>query len=519
MVFAVTTVSEQYILVEVDVAPMQSLAFLDRGLDVWTWRGNKVLVRVSPAELSELEQAGFGLSIKSANVYESRAVKQPPSLIQAAWTSYNTLDTAYAFLDTLQATYPQTALVVTIGSTIQGRPIKGIRISRSPAQIDASKPACLFLGCHHAREWISVEVPLYLAEYLLSRADSDPDVRGLVDLSEILIVPVVNPDGYVRTATDRYWRKNRRLNSDGSYGVDLNRNYSYQWGGAGSSGTPSSATYRGTAAFSEPETRAVRDLFSSTSGRLYNALLSYHSYSQLVLYPWGYTVAPANDASLMSSMAYSIRELLNAGHSNPDYDYVAEQASQLYLTSGDTTDWAYGVKGIPAFTIELRPDPNEFDGFVLPPEQILPTCQENVPAALYLIDWTIPRPAGDYDRDGTADDADNCPSRYNPEQADGDGDLVGDACDGCPATPSGVSVDAEGCPVGIPGDMDGDFDVDQEDFGGLQACLTGEGVAQTDAPCARARLDGDTDVDADDEVIFEECMTGPGGIGDPDCGG
>ncbi len=123
----------------------------------------------------------------------------------------------------------------------------------------------------------------------------------------------------------------------------------------------------------------------------------------------------------------------------------------------------------------------------------------------------------DDDDDGVLDVDDNCPTVSNSGQDDHDGDGVGDACDACPDTPAGVVVDAAGCPVPIPGDFDGDSDVDQEDFGHLQVCLSGPGVAQTDPDCQDANLDGDNDVDHDDYGIFQECMSGADTPADPKC--
>jgi hypothetical protein len=178
------------------------------------------------------------------------------------------------------------------------------------------------------------------------------------------------------------WRKNRRNNGNGSFGVDLNRNYGYKWGGSGSSGDTWSETYRGPAPFSEPETQAVRDFLQQTTPK---ALVTYHSYSQLVLYSWGYTYDPAPDATLLHSLAVAMADSIRTIHGK---SYSPQQASNLYLASGDTTDWLYGLFSVPAFTIELRPRSSR-PGFELPESEIQPTFQENLPAALYLIDWAI----------------------------------------------------------------------------------------------------------------------------------
>ena len=156
-------------------------------------------------------------------------------------------------------------------------------------------------------------------------------------------------------STHRLWRKNRRPNPDGTFGVDPNRNYGYMWGTLNiktSSHVPSDETYVGPRAFSEPETRAVRDLIAR---ELFGGVITYHSYSQLILYPWGYTDEPSPTARPRSdggARRRRCRALIEAVHGKV---YIPQQSSELYPTAGDTTDWTYGIYGIPSFTVELRP--------------------------------------------------------------------------------------------------------------------------------------------------------------------
>lgn len=295
--------------------------------------------------------------------------------------AYHTYAELTADLQSLQSQYPQIAMLSEIGTSVENRKIWALKISDNVAQ-EEDEAEVLFIGGHHAREWVSVDVPLLLAQHLLQNYQSDAGVKQLVDNGQIWIVPLLNPDGHQYTVTaDRLWRKNRRNNGDGSFGVDLNRNYSYEWGGPGSSGSTYSETYRGTEAFSEPETQAIRDLAVQHN---FVAMLSYHSYSQLVLYPWGYTYSPAPDEALMDQMANAISDSIRGVHGQT---YVPEASSDLYLASGDATDWLYGERRSPSFTIELRPR-SASPGFLLPDNQLLPTFEENLPAALYLIQWT-----------------------------------------------------------------------------------------------------------------------------------
>jgi hypothetical protein len=285
-------------------------------------------------------------------------------------------------LHQLAAAHPQIAQVSSIGKSVEGRDLWAIKISDNVTQ-DEPETTAVFLGGHHAREWIAVDVPFLLAKHLLNQYGTDTTVTRLVNQTEIWVVPMVNPDGHQYSViNDRLWRKNRRNNGDGTFGVDLNRNYSYQWGGPGSSGDTFSEIYRGPAPFSEPETQAVRTFLRQHRPR---SLISYHNYSQLVLYPWGYTEAPAPDEPLMQNLAVAMADRIRVVH---NVVYTPEQSSDLYLASGDTTDWLYGELDVPCFTIELRPR-SASPGFELPESEIVPTFEENLSAALYLIDWAI----------------------------------------------------------------------------------------------------------------------------------
>ncbi len=295
---------------------------------------------------------------------------------------YHTYDEVDLELHDLADNYPETAKVISLGKSIENRELWAIKISDN-VEVEEAESTVVFLGCHHAREWISVDVPFLIAKHLIENYDINPDIAELVDNSEIWIVPLINPDGHQYSVTkNRFWRKNRRNNEDGTFGVDLNRNYGYEWGGAGSSGYTFSDTYRGPSAFSEPETQAVRDFLQAQSP---TALITYHNFSQLVMYPWGYTKDPAPDHIMLKDISDTIAEEIMAVHG---VTYTSQQGSDLYLTSGGTIDWLYGVQSVPAFTIELRPS-SVLPGFVLPEDQIQPTFEENLPAALFLIEWAI----------------------------------------------------------------------------------------------------------------------------------
>jgi len=295
---------------------------------------------------------------------------------------YHTYSELESELRSLTKDHSSIAELSSIGRSHEGRELWALKIS-DQVELDETEPVVVFLGAHHAREWISVDVPLLIAKYLIEKYGVDSTITHLIDQAVIWVIPMVNPDGHQYSVLmDRLWRKNRRNNGDGSFGVDLNRNYGYQWGGPGSSGDTFSEIYRGPSPFSEPETQAVRTFLEHQSPQ---ALISYHSYSQLVLYPWGYTSQPAPDKALLDSLAVSLAYQIQSVHGKK---YTPGQSSTLYLASGDTTDWLYALFGVPAFTIELRPGSYN-PGFELPESEIQPTFEENLPAALSLINWAI----------------------------------------------------------------------------------------------------------------------------------
>ena len=262
---------------------------------------------------------------------------------------------------------PDRAQVAPIGSSLDGRTIWALRIGHrggTPMLID---------GTQHAREWIAAAVTTCVADRLVRDYDRDPKIRDFVDHTDLWVVPVVNPDGYQYTwSTDRYWRKNRR----DRHGVDLNRNFGVAWGGDGSSARKSSEVYRGERPFSEPESTALRDLALREHVALH---VDFHAYGQLVLYPWGYTATPSKDAARFAAIGDRVASALFAPH---ETRYRLMRAVELYPAAGTMTDWMYGEAGAMSYTIELRPRGGS--GFVLPPEQIRPTCDEGLAAVLAL---------------------------------------------------------------------------------------------------------------------------------------
>jgi carboxypeptidase T len=357
--------------------------------DVLKAAAGRVHIVATAGDLGQLSAQGVPFAVETARFAPARPVAiSAAGGINGEFHSYRELESD---LKALESAHPRTVKLFTIGTSLEGRNIYAVKISDAPER-DEGEAGVLFLGCHHAREWISVEVPLLFARYLAENAETDATVRDLVGRSEIWIVPLVNPDG-LEYSIDvyRYWRKNRRANADGSFGVDLNRNYGYMWGAddAGSSPSPLSETYRGPSAFSEPEVRAVRDLFLR---RDFRAVVSYHSFSQTILYPWGYTDSPAEKADLLRVIGLEMAGLMKAVNGRA-YS-CGQSAASLYLTNGDTTDWTFSVSGIPSYTVELPPVDIEHGGFFNAGEEIGGVFRENLPAMLSLARRAVLSPGG-----------------------------------------------------------------------------------------------------------------------------
>jgi carboxypeptidase T len=298
---------------------------------------------------------------------------------------YHSLAEGTCFLNNLAEAYPNIARVVSIGETGEGREIWAIKITDNPDDEEPGEQKAMFTGVTHAREWATHEAVLYLAERLTSGYADDPQVKHIVDNAVVWLVPVVNPDGYEYTWTSqRLWRKNRRINEgSGCRGVDINRNYAVQWGydDSGSSGSPCSDLYRGASPASEPETTAIQELMQREK---FAIGVSYHTYSQLVLFPWGYEAdITAESFSAHRAVGRKYAELVEAEHGQ--VYYPGQEAYTLYPINGGYTDFGYGDAGAHSFLVEQRPTSSGGGGFELPEDQIRPNAEENAAGAMWMM--------------------------------------------------------------------------------------------------------------------------------------
>jgi carboxypeptidase T len=309
---------------------------------------------------------------------------QQPMDFPSEDSKYHNFEELTLELQELSDLYPKLITMGSIGTSVEGRQIWIVRLGSKPAQAD-NFPGSIFMGGHHAREHLSVEMPLLLIRYLAEEyTKGNTRIVNMLDSRDIHIIPVVNPDGMeydIKDANYKYWRKNRAKNKDGSYGVDLNRNYGFQWGTGGSSKSPGSDTYMGPKPFSEPETQAIKSYIENHKN--ITTLLTFHTFSELILYPWGH-----KDAGIENARAKAVHETMARKMAQWN-KYKPQQSSELYIASGDTTDWSFGQLGIISFTFELDPSSSMGGGGFYPGDDVIPSVfAKNLEPALYLIDYS-----------------------------------------------------------------------------------------------------------------------------------
>ncbi|KAF8363368.1 hypothetical protein PRIPAC_90291 [Pristionchus pacificus] len=290
------------------------------------------------------------------------------------------------------------AKYITIGSTVEGRPIAGLKIGKD----DGKKDVIIFDAGIHAREWATVHTALYFINQLLNPA-SDPAVKEYLDKLVIYILPVLNPDGYEYTRVDetnpkyRMWRKNRgrelcSTSIEGEKrcckGVDLNRNFDFQFGAIGSSRYICSEIFHGPFAFSEPETQAIRDLFLSLKGRI-RAYVTLHSYSQLFIHSYSHRVKayPREIDDIRRVASSAVKEIEKMYGTKYQFGTGPEI---IYGFAGGSTDWATEKINVKySYTIELRPLYTAFNGFVMRPSELVPTARETWNGVRVVMDEVI----------------------------------------------------------------------------------------------------------------------------------
>ncbi|WP_040337173.1 M14 family zinc carboxypeptidase [Candidatus Blastococcus massiliensis] len=394
-------------LVTVDTPMREDKQLLQTlGLDLTEHAGHDYVEVVlhTPADLTALVGAGLdydvripdlvarGAEINELNAAYAAATDTSP--LPSGRDSYRTLEDYNADMTALETQRPDLVKRFALPHrSMDGREIFGLEIGKDVTGPDRGLPVFLMLGVHHAREWPSGEHAMEFAVDLVKNYGTDRRITDLVDRSRVVVVPVVNPDGFDLSRTDggvidlreadrggtatilgtpgnAYKRKNCRLvdgqdtpdgtcrvgslTSPGGYGtgVDLNRNYGGYWGGPGASDLFADPTYRGAAPFSEPETQNIREL---VSGRHVTTLITNHTFSNLVLRPNGAApdLVPGSEGIPLGD-PHDEAELKALGDAMAAQNgYTSQHAWELYDTTGSTEDWSYNATGGFGYTFEI----------------------------------------------------------------------------------------------------------------------------------------------------------------------
>ncbi|XP_049429012.1 carboxypeptidase A5 [Epinephelus fuscoguttatus] len=300
------------------------------------------------------------------------------------FANYHPINEIYAFQDMLVAENPNLVSKIVIGQSYQGRDLNVLKFSTG----GTNRPAIWIDTGIHSREWVTQASGTWFAKKIVTEYGRDPALTAILDKMDIFLEIVTNPDGYYYTHnSNRMWRKTRKPNSGSNcVGVDPNRNWDAGFGGPGASGNPCSETYRGPRAHSESEVKSIVDFVKSH--RNFKAFISIHSYSQMLLYPYGYTRTPVKDQAELHSLAKkAITDLASLYGTRYRYGSII---NTIYQASGGTIDWTYnqGIKY--SYTFELR-DTGRY-GFVLPANQIIPTAKETWLALMAIMDHTFKNP-------------------------------------------------------------------------------------------------------------------------------
>lgn len=348
----------------------------ERGLDLLEMRdGDDLFAIVTAAEIEELEAAGYAVR---PDAEQTRLAAERPRVMPVLG-GYRTVEEGYALLDQWQANYPTLAKTFTYGSSWEllnlgsgaGYALRGITLTNQ--LVPGPKPTFFLMSAIHAREMATAEITLRFIEHLLTNYEDNADIRWLLDEHTVVVVPFANPDGRKIAETGQSQRKNRNTaDTQGctgtNIGIDLNRNSHFKWGTVDMpSGSPCGATWPGKSVASEPEVASleawVGRIFADLRGpndsdpapdTTPGVFITLHSYSNLVLWPYGWTYDPApNDA-----------DLARLGKKFASYNnYTAQQSTDLYPTSGTTDDWAYGELGVASYTFEIGPQSGACAGF------------------------------------------------------------------------------------------------------------------------------------------------------------
>lgn len=356
-------------------------------LDAVHYINSEINVVVAPHRVPDFVQALENNSIAyklvdtnaQAQLEDNEVADPKRRSLDYSWKEYHELDDTYNWMYSLEAKYPGVVTVFKAGVTYEKRDILGIKISYGPG-----KKGIFLEGGMHAREWIGPATATYIANELLT--STNQELRMIAKSFDWYIVPHANPDGYAYThSTNRLWRKTRTPYGEDCFGADPNRNWGFHWNEVGASDNPCSDTYAGPYAFSEIETKSFSEFIASLGKGNIFLYVSFHSYSQLLLFPYGHTSElPPNYSDLKRVFDAAI----DAVSQRYGTKYTGGNIyDAIYPAAGASVDWAYGEQDVKyAFCYELRPSNlNFWTGFKLPADQIIPTAEETLDSLMAMI--------------------------------------------------------------------------------------------------------------------------------------
>uniref|UniRef100_UPI0037E90CC8 carboxypeptidase A5 isoform X1 n=2 Tax=Semicossyphus pulcher TaxID=241346 RepID=UPI0037E90CC8 len=345
----------------------------------------KIYLETQDVEYSiMIEDLQLMLDQEQQQMESGARVAQPRNTDSFDFSRYHTIEEIYSFQDMLVAENPNFVSKIVIGQSYQGRPLNILKFSTG----GTNRPAIWIDTGIHSREWVTQASGTWFAKKIVTDYGTDAALTAILNKMDIYLEIVTNPDGFYYTHnSNRMWRKTRKPNPGSScVGVDPNRNWDAGFGGSGASNNPCSETYHGPSAHSESEVKSIVD-FVKAHGNL-KAFISIHSYSQMLLYPYGYTRTPVKDQAELHDLAKkAITDLASLYGTRYRYGSII---NTIYQASGGTIDWTYnqGIKY--SYTFELR-DTGRY-GFILPANQIIPTAKETWLALMAIMDHTFKNP-------------------------------------------------------------------------------------------------------------------------------
>ncbi|MFN8596047.1 MAG: M14 family zinc carboxypeptidase [Anaerolineae bacterium] len=392
---------ERVFVVRITYTDRADLAPLTERLDIWDVQPERhvVIAALNLGEWQRLVQAGYRVELDAAltlSLYTPRVPVPGQTNGIIGYPCYRTVEETYTTATNMVAQHPTLAQWIDIGDSwekinsggLAGYDLRVLKLTNQGRP--GPKPIFFAMSSVHAREYAPAELNTRFAEYLINNYGVDADVTWLLDYTEIHLLLQANPDGRKKAETGLSWRKNTDNNycaNTNSRGVDLNRNWPFKWNscaaGLGcSSGVQCDETYRGPSAASEPETQATvayarsifpdwrpDDLTTAAPITATGLFLDLHSYSQLMLWPWGFTYSTAPNGPAMQTLGRKLAFFNN---------YTPEQSIGLYPTDGTTDDTTYGERGVAAFTIEMGS--NFFESCTSFENTVVP---QNLPALIY----------------------------------------------------------------------------------------------------------------------------------------